>query len=565
MKNIYLTILILFLTSTVYSAEEAIRCGYGAGIAKESFFKKLSDAGLNYYIWKMGASPVTGGKLTWEDGKLGVIPNQNIINKIKLAAQNAQKHGIKLLLSVGFNKQTLKALKSLGAYDKAVVEGPRSYLSRGVNNAPWPGDKKLWNGIMIEDAVLAAKLAKETPGIEGFLFDLEMYGGKINWWYCTSFDEKSLDVFRKAYPKIKVPELAVGARYNWLKQHGLLKKYYGCLSKISYSQAKRIGATVKAVNPSFQLGMYAFGRDWFHPWFAKGLSEGMNNPVWIFSEDEYNSGFSPAINATIRFIDKMKFAYRYVPGLHIVKHSPQALAKQAELMLKECNGYWLFTMANLNVPVAKLPASYRPPEGTTQAEYWKALKEANEKKTYQQSQIKKTITPNIFTKSAPAPVDKLRCLFWPKTVSLGGIKPHAGMLFDGHNLLPGVIAWDLKKTPFLRTTATQIIFPRRITLGKIALSVPTTLMRNFRIPKEFTVEIQARGGGKWLTLGSYNSLQLKKTRKFFNLIYKSEKNIKTKMIKIIFKITEPEVQLKKTFKRYDALFIMLAEVAVWEK
>lgn len=197
MKNVYLIILMLFLTSMAYSAEEAIRCGYGAGIAKEDFFNKLSDAGLNYYIWKMGASPVTGGKLSWEDGRLKVVPNQKVINKIKLAAKNAQKHGVKLLLSVGFNKQTLKALRSLGPYDKAVVDGPRSYLSRGINNAPWPGDKKLWNGIMLEDALIAAKLAKENPGIGGFLFDLEMYAGKINWWYCASFDAKVWNISTK--------------------------------------------------------------------------------------------------------------------------------------------------------------------------------------------------------------------------------------------------------------------------------------------------------------------------------------------------------------------------------
>ena len=565
MKKVCTMVLMLFLASAVYSAQEPIRCGYGSGIAKESFFKKLSDAGFNYYIWKMGASPVTGGKLSWEDGKLKVVPNQNVINKIKLAAKNAQKHGIKLLLSASFNKKALNALKSLGPYDKAVVEGPRSYLSRGVNNAPWPGDKKLWNGIMLEDAVIIAKLAKENPGISGFLFDLEMYGGKINWWYCTSFDEKSLEAFRKANPEIEVPELAIGKRYNWLKKHKLLKKYYACLSQISYSQAKRIGEAVKTVNPELQLGMYAFGRDWFHPWFAKGLAEGMERPVWIFSEDEYNNGFSSAVYATIRFVDKMNFPYRYIPGLHIVKHMPKGLEENISLMLKECNGYWLFTMANLSVPVKKLPKSYQPPEGTTQAEYWESLKKVNQESDHKGFKVEKTVTPNIYTKAEPQKVKGLRCILAPKPASLAGIEPNADMLFDGNDLLPGVIAWELKKNLSEPKAVATIILPRTIQLDKVALAVPTILLRNFRIPKDFDVEVQARVKGKWTVLGSYNSVELRKVHKFFNLVCKPEQKTNTKMIKIVFRVKEPKASLIKTLKKYQALFIILAEVAIWEK
>lgn len=91
-----------------------------------------------------------------------------------------------------------------------------------------------------------------------------------------------MEYFHKKYPDLKIPELKNGERYNWLKNNNHLNKYYSCLSTLPYKNAGIIAEAVKKVNPKLQLGMYAFGRDWFHPWFAKGLSEGMAQKVWIF-------------------------------------------------------------------------------------------------------------------------------------------------------------------------------------------------------------------------------------------------------------------------------------------
>jgi hypothetical protein len=562
MLSWFKSILVLAVFAVPFAGNASLKVGYGAGITDENAFKKMSDAGLNYYIWKMGISPVTGGKIKWEKDHLSVIPNENVIAKIKKAAKMADKYGIKLLLSTSFNKYTLKALKKLGKYDRAIVEGPRSYLSRGINNAPWPGDRKLWNGIMLEDAVIAAKLAKENPGIGGFLFDLEMYAGKINWWYCASFDARSMEYFGKKNPNVKVPVLKIGERYEWLRKNKLLGKYYSCLSELPYSKSKSIAKAVKQINPDFQLGMYAFGRDWFHPWFAKGLAETMDNPVWIFSEDEYNTGFSPAVFATMRYIDKMNFKYRYVPGLHIVKHPPKALEKQIKYLVKACDGYWLYTMATLLVPQNKLPKGYKTPAGSTPENYWQALKAANNSQI-ENIALAVPASPNIFQRKSDSKTMLPKCVYSPAPENICGKPVLENALFDGLDILPGIVAWNLGKGPFRKKVQAIITLPEEVTVNKIGLAVPTTLVRNFRVVKNFDVVISVLRKGRWHTAGKWKAAQIKKKNQFFNIIKSFSKPVTTNKIVVTLKTTSDDKDIKAIYHKYDAVYLVLSEVCIW--
>jgi hypothetical protein len=474
----------------------------------------------------------------------------------------ADKYGIKLLLSTSFNKYTLKALKKLGKYDRAVVEGPRSYLSGGINNAPWPGDQKLWNGIMLEDAVIAAKLAKENPGIGGFLFDLEMYAGKINWWYCASFDARSMEYFGKKNPNVKVPALKIGERYEWLRKNKLLGKYYSCLSELPYSKSKAIAKAVKQINPDFQLGMYAFGRDWFHPWFAKGLAETIDKPVWIFSEDEYNTGFSPAVFATMRYIDKMNFKYRYVPGLHIVKHSPKALEKQIKYLIKACDSYWLYTMATLLVPQNKLPKDYKTPAGSTPENYWQALKAANNSQI-ENINLPAPVSPNIFQRKGDLKTTLPKCIYSPAPEKICGKPVPENALFDGLDILPGIVAWNLGKGPFRKKVQAIIALPEEVAVNKIGLVVPTTLVRNFRVVKNFDVIISVLRKGRWHTVGKWKSAQIKKKNQFFNITKSLSKPLSTNKIVVTLKATSDDKEIKAIYNKYDAVYLILSEVCIW--
>lgn len=567
MKRMIFFLTVLLSIAVAVCGGDKLRVGYGAGVRDSKFFAQLKANGFNAYIWKMGTSPVTGGKFKWQDGKLDVEYNQTVIANIKEAAEYAHANGIKLFLSTPFNKYTAKCMEQLEPYGHALVDGPRSYLSAGVNKAPWPGEPKYWRGIMQEEAVIAARLAKEVPGIAGFLFDLEMYGGKINWWHCATFDDNSLNAFRKAYPDVKIPELPLDGRYRWLEKNNLLGKYYAFLSTIVYAQSKAVAAAVARENPDFKLGFYSFCLDWFHPAFARGVAEGSGKAVMIFNEDEYNYGLTPAVPATLRVLDKYGLQYEYLAGLHLVKHRPDALAAEAVNLARECSGYWLYTMASLSVPSDKLPKGYRVPEGTTQQQYWDALKEANriiaagDWKTVAQPE---PLTGNNFSRKPAKAETGVKCTFVPEPLNLTGVPYRQEFLFDGLNLLPGVILWEMRK-PFVKDFSVTLQLSSAQDIGKIALSVPFERVRNFRIVFKFRVCVEYYADGKWKNAFYADLKELKNPSEFFNIDRSFTEKLVTDKVRIRLQVLNSDAELEKSIANWNGLFIGLAEVAIYSK
>ncbi len=584
MIKLFNTILILMFAALLSAAD---RIAYGSDITDEAQFKKLHELGFNYYIWKMGATPANVGEIREDNGRLSVIPNAKLLEKIRTAARIAARYDIKLLISSGFGSQALNAWKKLGPYTPAVLEGPRSYLSRGKNQAPWPGDKKFWQEFMKLDPLVAAELSKECPAIAGFLFDLEMYAGKINWWYCSSFDDASFAEFRQTRPEAKIPDLPVGKRYDYLAGHGLLNDYYQFLGKYPLANARALGEAVRRVNPDFQLGMYAFSVDYFHPQFARGLSEGAGRPVWVFSEEEYNSGMTPNVFATMRALDREKFSYRYFPGLHVTRLAPSDFEQQAVRLAEACGGYWFFTSASLLMPQDKLPAkdmTYRFQHGYTLADYETAMRQANEAvKALPENPVRSMpslspagageilLTPDIFKRTAPG-ASGIRVLpLGTNTAIIAGKEFDGEKLFDGFNAVPGIVGWSFTRSMDNPVAGVELKLGKVEPVSRVAVSVPRALNRNYRVlDDDFEVEIQLRVRGEWRTVGKYASSELRGkfaniNHTFFDINCAIDPPLPAQMIKIIVRAANAKAGMSRRIKVYDAVHILLSEIAVWKK
>jgi hypothetical protein len=93
--------------------------------------------------------------------------------------------------------------------------------------------------------------------------------------------------------------------------------------------------------------------------------------------------------------------------------------------------------------------------------------------------------------------------------------------------------------------------------------VPTTLVRNFRVVKNFDVIISVLRKGRWHTVGKWKSAQIKKKNQFFNITKSLSKPLSTNKIVVTLKATSDDKEIKAIYNKYDAVYLILSEVCIW--
>ena len=565
--GLILMTILLFPCELIGGSDEKIRSGYG-GRMSPTFLDKLKANGFNAYMWGANRpSPVTGGELKWENGKLTVQYNQEVVDSIARAADWAQERDIKLFVTLTFNEHTRTALQKLGEYGKSVVEGPRAYLGRGEKPAPWPGERKYWNGILQEEVVCIAKIASKHPAIAGILIDVEMYAGDIMWRYNTTFDDNSFDLFRRKYSSLRsIPAVPVGQRFILLKKNGLLKLYYNCLSDIVFERAAELAGAVNNENSQITLGVYPFEINWFYSAFLKGLSRGTNKSVLIFSEKEYQTGYTVDVDATISHLKDNGFAFRYVGGLWIGKHQPFSLAWNAAKLAEKSDGYWLFTTWTLVGDLQELAGTYgHLAAGATQEQYWQAIKAVNHllDRNHLHSESHRLITPNSWSTHTVSQT-KVSYTFNPAPDGLMAEDAERNALFDGLTAAAGTVAWSISPEHPTNTFLVTIDLGQEYSLERIALVVPLGAIEHLKIIDKFTIEVQYLKGQSWNILSRMQSDELQPAE-YFNVELRPKGSVKTSKISITFSPSISEDQIETMMRRWDGLFLGLSEVAIWEE
>ena len=568
----WMAILLFFFTAGSFAQpHEKIRAGYG-GAMRESLFKKLQANGFNAYMLKVSRpGPVTAGKVKWENDRLVAQYDEGVIQKIVQAADWARQYDIKLFICTDYCQYTVQAMEQLGPYNKAASSGPRNYTPRGITGAPGPDEEKYWNGILQEEAVCIAKISRDHPGITAFLMDVEMYPTWVTWGEDVSFDDKNFYAFRdQIASRQTVPELSIGQRLEWLKKNGLLSSYYDFLTDRIYKRAKRLGQAVYKENPDLTLGVFPFGVNWFYRGFTKGLAEGTKKDVWLFPEAEYILGYTAETEATFSNLKRSGLGFRYVGGLWIGRHDPFALAWHAGRLSENTDGYWLFTTTSLIGDSKDHTGPYALAEGATQDQYWQALQSVNlliGSNNLCPSRYK-LVTPNAWAKDMSQ--SKVSCRYSPFPAYPITEESRCRALFDGS--VSGImgtetaIAWSLSPEEIGNTFSVTIDLAEEHILNRIALSAPIGGYANLWVVGKVTVKMQYYAAGQWNNLPQAGPVVLSQQQEsFFAVDTILKKPIKTDKILITLQPDITKDVAQALIQRWDGLFVVLSEVAVWSE
>jgi hypothetical protein len=158
----------------------------------------------------------------------------------------------------------------------------------------------------------------------------------------------------------------------------------------------------------------------------------------------------------------------------------------------------------------------------------------------------------------------VKCTFAPEPLNLTGVPYRQEFLFDGLNLLPGVILWEMRK-PFVKDFSVTLQLSSAQDIGKIALSVPFERVRNFRIVFKFRVCVEYYADGKWKNAFYADLKELKKPSEFFNIDRSFTEKLVTDKVRIRLQVLNSDAELEKSIANWDGLFIGLAEVAIYSK
>lgn len=247
-----------------------LRVGYSSIPTSEEGMKHLMDvfreSGLNTYfaanhtqfIYSPTKSDEEKSKLRseWAD-----------------AARACDQHGLRCFLG------------SLYPHWQIFHEGDYAHLidaAGDVYDAPSALDLQFWRDSVFRIAIEMAELSLREPGITGLYWDLEMYTFPgLNHQEGQAMEDACFDTFLKAESDYLTPEqsatattLDVKERYRWLRDCGLLRRYYRALECAVARLAQELRDQVRTINPALEFALYDLHipNSWFYRGFIKGLS-----------------------------------------------------------------------------------------------------------------------------------------------------------------------------------------------------------------------------------------------------------------------------------------------------
>ena len=199
------------------------------------------------------------------------------------------------------------------------------------------------DGEYIERHIGRWAVAAARTGTDGFVMDTEMYGSDEAGYYggpCTCDD--CFTDYLKRYAKNRksvYDGIAREDRGKWLYEHAALAHYGRDLALRVDAQYDSIRKRCQEINPAFFFGIApTLGH-------LPGLERGLGTssvPCLAFSEGEYPQGPITYSYKNMQTIERGKIPALYLPGLWILKHSPEALANHALTSSLYCDGWWVW-------------------------------------------------------------------------------------------------------------------------------------------------------------------------------------------------------------------------------
>jgi len=327
-----------------------------------------------------------------------------VVDKVLMASNGwvmTEDH-VREIAKAGFNVLSPR----LGNEDMAEVRKIASLAAKhGVSHLPWmrgsltaktgvrmvwadgseqdiysPNSDELWQW-MTGLIVKYAQISTEIPSLFGVFLDYENYASGSSGGNCygLSYDLKILEMFARA-KGIELPELALEARYPWLKEKGLHDQFEAFQIGHWRERCRALREAVDAVNPRFQFCVYpapgtllmteAIWPEWATEKAPLILADACTygRPTGLMPHEQALQANRDALTANLETARKSGLPIIYMGGIDPVVDGadPEFSGKNALMCADATDGYWIF---------------YEGPTYTKQdhADYWQWFTWANRK------------------------------------------------------------------------------------------------------------------------------------------------------------------------------------------
>jgi len=351
--------------------QEKIRAGYLYYYDDVRYARSLQEAGMNTVLVK-----------GWQfaDRK----QTENTLLSYKKWALSCRRNGLHLFAAYNWQPQETVFQR----YRPVVFADGREGLF------VCPLDRMFWQEHLILHGMEIARLSLDPNGsIDGILLDLEMYrtekehAERKNYSPNACFCDFcfSTFLFAKGYTGFTLPPVDKRDRSQWLAQKGWLDQYRRYLEQQVSVLAHEYSRQVRLVNPRLLLAVYP------HPsesnWVLRDLAKEFGTPevpVVIFATHSYYVGGYQSIPSNQQqYLEGMGIDAVYVAGYLFRKYSSGQIEENLLESARRADGYWLFKMPQLWKQ--DLVGKNEQLAGGSQADYWKAIRSANQKIQQQQT------------------------------------------------------------------------------------------------------------------------------------------------------------------------------------
>jgi hypothetical protein len=249
---------------------------------------------------------------------------------------------------------------------------PRMVGAQGQQaDGPAPLDDKFWSEVMIPTYAAVGELAKQSPGIFGLSFDLELYQAAQLWHTDGyAFSSSTLAAFTSSQPgaphKSKLEQLPAEERLDYLVDQGLLKSYFHALEHAAFLLGRSCREAARKEAPHLELLVYVpvFPSSWFYHGLLRGLGTPAR-PVVVLT-------FEPWADRARRELNAQGVQMAHVGGTLASHWRPQDLAQVLPALAAGSGGYWYLSFNDFSSTNTKPPSLHG-----TGVEYWAAVDAAN--------------------------------------------------------------------------------------------------------------------------------------------------------------------------------------------
>jgi hypothetical protein len=321
--------------------------------------RQMAEAGFNGVILLFGG---------WKGGPAEEIAGEfpRFEPMLRLWAEGCKRYNLYLMVCIqyGLVYQPLKTYRRF--YDGAGKEAKQAIC---------PRDWDYWQEEILKLSSIIAKVAKEYPNVLiGENIDFEMYISDFSRYPGPCMCDVCFGDFMKEFaPGIDWKTIPAKERRDWLKINDLMPLYARFMEREVYNIATKVEKAVHQINPDFVFSYFPTF-EWL-PGITRGLGT-PEQPVIIFSENEYTAGFSPATVERKQRIEKEGYPALYCPGIWLLQHNPKNIPSHLYQMALATAGYWIYEIhpSLLSDKESTEGVLYK---GSTRQEYWDAFRLAN--------------------------------------------------------------------------------------------------------------------------------------------------------------------------------------------